>query len=213
MNDRRRADGRGRQEREDHINVGLVDLGQIDLLVAEGFYANRTDFIRTAIRRQLESRAAAVNDTVARRTLTLGTQHLSRRDLEGLRDAGQTIELRVLGLATVADDVTPSSRWRRSPRSRSSAPSGRRGRSRLPSPPAPPPELQSPYGADRPVDADVTPPKGLPWTPHRRRRRGTRRVLGGARRRARVVRGQPGRVLHRPDGPDASAEMVRFFLA
>jgi len=89
------------------INVGLVDLGQIDLLVDEGFYANRTDFIRTAIRRQLESREAAVKDTVARRTLTLGTQHLSRRDLEALRDAGQTVEIRVLGLATVADNVTP----------------------------------------------------------------------------------------------------------
>ena len=89
------------------INVGLVDLGQIDLLVDEGFYANRTDFIRTAIRRQLESRAAAVNDTVVRRALTLGTQHLTRRDLEDLRDAGQKIDLRVLGLATVADDVSP----------------------------------------------------------------------------------------------------------
>ena len=89
------------------INVGLVDLGQIDLLVDEGFYANRTDFIRTAIRRQLESREAAVKDTVARRTLMLGTQHLSCRDLEALRDAGQTVEIRVLGLATVADDVTP----------------------------------------------------------------------------------------------------------
>ena len=89
------------------INVGLVDLGQIDLLVDEGFYANRTDFIRTAIRRQLESRSAAVNDTVERRALTLGTQHLSRRDLEALREAGRQIELRVLGLATIADDVTP----------------------------------------------------------------------------------------------------------
>ena len=89
------------------INLGLVDLGQIDLLVDEGFYANRTDFIRTAIRRQLETRAGALDDTVARRTLTLGAQHLSRRDLESLRDAGQTVELRVLGLATVADDVTP----------------------------------------------------------------------------------------------------------
>jgi Arc/MetJ-type ribon-helix-helix transcriptional regulator len=88
------------------INVGLVDLGQIDLLVSEGFYANRTDFIRTAIRRQLESRAEAVNNTVARRALTLGTQHLSRRDLEGLRDAGQTVDLHVLGLATIANDVS-----------------------------------------------------------------------------------------------------------
>jgi Arc/MetJ-type ribon-helix-helix transcriptional regulator len=89
------------------INVGLVDLGQIDLLVSEGFFANRTDFIRTAIRRQLESRSGAVDSTVARRDLTLGSEHLSRRDLEKLRDAGQTMELRVLGLATIADDVTP----------------------------------------------------------------------------------------------------------
>jgi Arc/MetJ-type ribon-helix-helix transcriptional regulator len=89
------------------INVGLVDLGQIDLLVDEGFFANRTDFIRTAIRRQLESRAAAVADTVVRRTLTLGTQHYSRQDLEALRDSGSTVELRVLGLASIADDVSP----------------------------------------------------------------------------------------------------------
>ena len=89
------------------INIGLVDLGQIDLLVDEGFYANRTDFIRTAIRRQLDSRAAAVNDTVERRALTLGTQHVSRGNLEALRDTGRQMELRVLGLATVADDVSP----------------------------------------------------------------------------------------------------------
>jgi Arc/MetJ-type ribon-helix-helix transcriptional regulator len=89
------------------INVGLVDLGQIDLLIDEGFYANRTDFIRTAIRRQLESRADAVNHTVARRALILGIQHLSRRELEELRDAGQTVELHVLGLATIANDVSP----------------------------------------------------------------------------------------------------------
>lgn len=89
------------------INIGLVDLGQIDLLVDEGFYANRTDFIRTAIRRQLDSRAGAVDDTVVRRALTLGTRQLSRRDLEELKDAGKRIELRVLGLATIADDVSP----------------------------------------------------------------------------------------------------------
>jgi Arc/MetJ-type ribon-helix-helix transcriptional regulator len=89
------------------INIGLIDLGQIDLLVNEGFYANRTDFIRTAIRRQLETRSGAVDQTVARRTITLGTQHYSRRDLEELRAAGRTVELRVLGLATIDEDVTP----------------------------------------------------------------------------------------------------------
>jgi Arc/MetJ-type ribon-helix-helix transcriptional regulator len=89
------------------INVGLVDLGQIDLLVNEGFFANRTDFIRTAIRRQLESRSSAVDKTVARRELTLGREHYSRHDLEELRDSGRMVELRVLGLASIADDVSP----------------------------------------------------------------------------------------------------------
>lgn len=89
------------------INVGLVDLGQIDLLVSEGFFANRTDFIRTAIRRQIESRASSVESTVARRELILGSQHYTRRDLEALRDSGHTVEVRVLGLASIADDVSP----------------------------------------------------------------------------------------------------------
>jgi len=89
------------------INLGLVDLGQIDLLVAEGFYANRTDFIRSAIRTQLATRAAAVEQSVARRTLVLGTQTFTRAQLEKLRKAGQTVDIRVLGLATIADDVSP----------------------------------------------------------------------------------------------------------
>jgi Arc/MetJ-type ribon-helix-helix transcriptional regulator len=107
------ADGGGRAVAEVDksekitINIGLVDLGQIDLLVDEGFFANRTDFIRTAIRRQLDSRETVVHNTVQRRALVLGTQHLSRRELEQLREAGQQIELRVLGLATIADDVSP----------------------------------------------------------------------------------------------------------
>jgi Arc/MetJ-type ribon-helix-helix transcriptional regulator len=89
------------------INLGLVDLGEIDLLVGEGFYANRTDFIRSAIRRQLETRSGAVRDTVARRTLELGSVHLSRPQLEQLRAEGRTVHLRVLGLGTIANDVSP----------------------------------------------------------------------------------------------------------
>ena len=89
------------------INVGLVDLGQIDLLVEEGFFANRTDFIRTAIRRQLDGRSEAVERTVARRQLVLGSEHYSRNDLEQLRAAGEMVELRVVGLASVAEDVSP----------------------------------------------------------------------------------------------------------
>lgn len=89
------------------INMPPVDLGQIDLLVREGFYQNRTDFIRTAIRNQLGVHADAVRRTVARKELVLGLQHYSRRDLEALREAGESLEIRVLGLASIADDVTP----------------------------------------------------------------------------------------------------------
>jgi Arc/MetJ-type ribon-helix-helix transcriptional regulator len=75
-------------------------------MVQEGFYANRTDFIRSAIRAQLASREAAVTQTVTRRTMVLGTEHYSRRQLEELRAAGRTVQIRVLGLATIADDVS-----------------------------------------------------------------------------------------------------------
>jgi Arc/MetJ-type ribon-helix-helix transcriptional regulator len=89
------------------INLGLVDLGQIDLLVQEGFYSNRTDFIRTAIRNQLTTHAQEVRQTVARKTLVLGMEHYTRRDLEAVREAGETLEIKVLGLASIADDVDP----------------------------------------------------------------------------------------------------------
>jgi Arc/MetJ-type ribon-helix-helix transcriptional regulator len=89
------------------INLGLVDLGQVDLLVQEGFYSNRTDFIRTAIRNQLATHAEEVKQTVARKTLVLGLEHYTRRDLEAVREAGETLEIRVLGLASIDDDVSP----------------------------------------------------------------------------------------------------------
>jgi Arc/MetJ-type ribon-helix-helix transcriptional regulator len=88
------------------LNLGPVDLGQIDLLVQEGFYANRADFIRTAIRNQLTSHAEVVRQTAARRTLILGLQHYTRQDLEAVRAAGERLQINVLGLATIADDVS-----------------------------------------------------------------------------------------------------------
>jgi Arc/MetJ-type ribon-helix-helix transcriptional regulator len=89
------------------INIGYVDLGQIDLLVQEGFYANRTDLIRTAIRNQIASHAEAVRQAAARKTLALGIQHFSADDLRAVRAAGQKLHVRVLGLASIAPDVTP----------------------------------------------------------------------------------------------------------
>ncbi|MCR5868892.1 MAG: CopG family transcriptional regulator [Aquincola tertiaricarbonis] len=89
------------------INLGFVDLGQIDLLVAEGFYGNRSDFIRTAIRNQIGAHADAVKQVVARKMLVLGLQHFSAADLQAARDANERLHIRVLGLATFADDVTP----------------------------------------------------------------------------------------------------------
>ncbi|MGF6840165.1 Arc/MetJ-type ribon-helix-helix transcriptional regulator [Paraburkholderia youngii] len=89
------------------INLGPVDLGQIDLLVEEGFYSNRTDLIRTAIRNQLALHAQVVQETVTRRALVLGLQHFSRQDLEAVRAAHQRLTIQVLGLASIAGDVTP----------------------------------------------------------------------------------------------------------
>lgn len=89
------------------VNLGFVDLGHIDLLVAEGFYSNRTDFIRTAIRNQLHVQQEAVRQVVSRKALVLGLQRFTRADLESLQRAGETLEVRVLGLATVDDDVPP----------------------------------------------------------------------------------------------------------
>lgn len=89
------------------INLGVVDLGQIDLLVQEGFYSNRTDLIRTAIRNQLTVHADEVKRTIARRTLVLGLQHVSRADLERALAAGEMLRIQVVGLARIADDVSP----------------------------------------------------------------------------------------------------------
>lgn len=89
------------------MNLGPIDLGQIDLLVQEGFYSNRTDFIRTAIRNQLATHAEAVRQAVIRKTLVLGLQRYTRQDLEAVRAAGQRMQIRVLGLVSIADDVSP----------------------------------------------------------------------------------------------------------
>jgi Arc/MetJ-type ribon-helix-helix transcriptional regulator len=89
------------------INLGYVDLGHIDLLVQEGFYSNRTDLIRTAIRNQLERHGDVVKQSTVRMSLELGLRHYSREDLEAVREAGKMLQINVLGLASIAMDVTP----------------------------------------------------------------------------------------------------------
>jgi Arc/MetJ-type ribon-helix-helix transcriptional regulator len=131
------------------INMAPVDLGQVDLLVREGFYQNRTDFIRTAIRNQLHTHAESVRSTVARKELVLGLQHYTRRDLEAARAAGETLRIRVLGLASISDDVPPELAWRLSTPSRCWAHSG----------PAAPSRRRWPT-ASGPRNTDVTHEKG-----------------------------------------------------
>lgn len=89
------------------INCGFVDLGHIDLLVREGFYSNRTDLIRTAIRNQIERHGDVVRQAVRRSNVDLGLRHYRRADLEAARDAGQMLDIRVLGLASIDADVSP----------------------------------------------------------------------------------------------------------
>jgi Arc/MetJ-type ribon-helix-helix transcriptional regulator len=90
------------------INIGCVDLGQIDLLVQEGFYNNRTDLIRTAIRNQLAVHQDVVRQVVTRKTLALGIKHYTAAELKAAKAAGQMLQIKVLGLATIAADVTPA---------------------------------------------------------------------------------------------------------
>jgi Arc/MetJ-type ribon-helix-helix transcriptional regulator len=89
------------------INLGYVDLGRVDLMVQDGFYSNRTDFIRTAIRNQLERHADVVKQSVSRKSMDIGLRHYGREDLEAARAAGQMLHINVLGLASIAQDVTP----------------------------------------------------------------------------------------------------------
>ncbi len=89
------------------INLGYVDLGHVDLLVREGFYSNRTDFIRTAIRNQFDRHREAAEKSVVRRRLELGISRFSREQLETARNAGETLDIRVLGLATIDPEVSP----------------------------------------------------------------------------------------------------------
>lgn len=98
---------RGVEAEKITVNLGVVDLGQIDLLVREGFYNNRADFIRTAVRNQVATHAEVLKQTVARRTLVLGLQHYTRADLEAALAAGQKVDINVLGLASIAHDVSP----------------------------------------------------------------------------------------------------------
>jgi Arc/MetJ-type ribon-helix-helix transcriptional regulator len=88
------------------INLGFVDLGQVELLVQEGFYSNRTDFIRTAIRNQIERHADTVRQVITRKSVDLGVRHISAQELQTAKAAGQMLDIRVLGLAVIAADVS-----------------------------------------------------------------------------------------------------------
>jgi len=90
------------------INLGYVDLGHIDLLVQEGFYSNRSDFIRTAIRNRLAGHAEEVKKSIVRHTLELGHRHFSRADLEAVKAAGEKLHIKVVGLTSIAPDVPPA---------------------------------------------------------------------------------------------------------
>jgi Arc/MetJ-type ribon-helix-helix transcriptional regulator len=90
------------------INLGLVDLGQIDLLIQEGFYSNRTDLIRTAIRNHLTTYSTVIRETVARKTLVLGLFEVNRAELEKVKKSGKQLRIQVIGLARIAPDVSPA---------------------------------------------------------------------------------------------------------
>ena len=104
---RPRPPAKGADSEKITINLGHVDLGHIDLLVSEGVYANRTDLIRTAIRREVDRHADLTRQSMARKSVELGLRSYGRAELEALREAGKTLDIRVLGLAVIGSDVSP----------------------------------------------------------------------------------------------------------
>jgi len=89
------------------VNMGLVDLAQMDLLVEEGFYTNRTDFVRTAVRNLLQQHQETIRQTVVRKRFVMGMQRYAKAELERVVANGEQLEIHVLGLATIDEDVTP----------------------------------------------------------------------------------------------------------
>lgn len=98
---------RGTETEKVTVNLGPVDLGRIDLLVRDGFYANRTDLIRTAIRKEVDRHEGPLRASVERGAFDLGLRHYARADLEAAVARGEALHVRVLGLAVIAPDVSP----------------------------------------------------------------------------------------------------------
>lgn len=90
------------------INLGPVDLGQIDLLVEQGLYSNRTDLIRTAIRNQIEKHNTVIEEVSVRHSYSLGVLIYNARDLEKLRDEGRKLSIRIVGMLTLTSSITPN---------------------------------------------------------------------------------------------------------
>ncbi len=89
------------------INLSVVDLGKIDLLVSEGFYANRTDLIRTAVRKELDKHESVVEKAVVRRAAVVGAVSVSRKELEKRQAKGEKVSYKVLGALFFDDDIPP----------------------------------------------------------------------------------------------------------
>jgi Arc/MetJ-type ribon-helix-helix transcriptional regulator len=89
------------------LNVSPVDLGHIDLLVEEGFYSNRSDFLRTAIRSLMATHSTQVDNVVTRRSMVVGVVFYNERSLAKMLEKGEQLEINVVGVMHLADDVTP----------------------------------------------------------------------------------------------------------
>ncbi|HCK65265.1 MAG TPA: CopG family transcriptional regulator [Anaerolineae bacterium] len=90
------------------INMNAVELGKVDLLVEEGHYSNRTDFIRSAIRSQLEKHAVEVQQSVVRSSYVVGAVYLNREDLEKYKARKEKVKVNVVGICTLASDISPT---------------------------------------------------------------------------------------------------------
>lgn len=91
------------------INVNTSDLGKIDLLIHEGYYSNRTDFIKSAIKSQVNKHDDEINMILSskkKKDWFVGVYVLTEDELQALKRYGRKKAIRGMGLLIVDKDVS-----------------------------------------------------------------------------------------------------------
>jgi Arc/MetJ-type ribon-helix-helix transcriptional regulator len=90
-----------------NVTMDAEEIHQVDLMVEQGLYASRKDFLQLAARNLLREHGVEVPRPMTGELKVAGIAVHNRKSLEKLRAAGRQLELNVTGIFRLADDVTP----------------------------------------------------------------------------------------------------------